>query len=663
MSFALRRGAILAALLLLLPIHAQMQPLTPPDHSGLEERTDLADAGDPEGALRILRFVQVSDAHVLDDDAPEPMRVGFLDPLGSEFTAASRPQEEYTDEVLASMVRALNAEHERDALDFIINTGDNVDNELENELMRFLDVWEGTHTTTGPVSGLECRPDGQSGSVDDDANDVSDQCTSLPADLAGNNTPLAPGLPWFGAFGNHDGLIQGNVPIEPSFQEIAAEYGRYFLSQREYVGMHFLAGGGCVADRPAGTVLDDNGHGFGYAGDRLCDDDPDNDGYYAFTQRGVRFVVLDTVNDDFVTGNEHLAGQFNPERTVGNDVIGGYAEGAVDPAQFEWLLGELRQHPDQLVVILSHHTPNSMFSSKAEGYCGGGQCLDDLMTEAGYKTGPDLVEALSEHPNAVAWFGGHTHQHRIQPKSVDGAPSPGFWNVETSSLIDLPQQARVVELWRTADGTKVFWTLQSIDHDYDRSRDLAATDEQVDGEATAGTPQDQEVLLWSDLPPGIRLTPQPSLERVLQARLEAPVPVGGIHGDPDEELTLTFRITDPLLETPVTGLEGNINIRHLDKDSASTVTDLETTLTDVGNGSYEASFTATTGGTHFLDLHVRDPAGLYEDLDRTLSLRMRENPQDTLLGRDKDSPAASALWGLLVLAGALAMLRRRSASR
>lgn len=294
-------GVLLAAAL----AAGQSQPLAPPDAAGHTQRTDLADAGQVAGSKRVLRFVQVSDAHILDDDAPYPLRQEPLDPYIEAFSAsAQRPQDEYTDEVLESIVRAINEQHRVDPFQFVINTGDNIDNDLENELMRFLDLYEGTSTTAGPVSGLPCVPDGQSTDVEDASRDVVDRCTSLPESLLAPRTALAPGLPWYSAFGNHDTLIQGNVNPNPQFDDVAAQHGRRLLTQPEYVAMHFPTLDACGGGAPG----DDFGHGYGLAGARLCDDDPDNDGYYSFGLRGVHVIVLDTINDDFVTANENLQG-------------------------------------------------------------------------------------------------------------------------------------------------------------------------------------------------------------------------------------------------------------------------------------------------------------------------------------------------------------------
>ncbi len=653
------RFVAFALLLMLLGASAQFQP-TAPDFSSFESREDIATAGDLAGALRVMRFVQVSDAHILDDDAPAPMRVDALDAVffaTGVSDGARRPQEEYTDESLDAMIRAINAIHALDPLDFVLNTGDNTDNSLENELMRFIDNWEGTHTTAGPISQIACQPDGQSSSATDDSNDVTDACTSLPTVVAQNNTPLIEGLPWFSAFGNHDGLIQGNVPIEPSFQDIAGQFGRRFLQQTEFVRMHFEGSISCESNKPRGSVADDFGHGFGFAGDRLCDEDPDNDGYYSFGSRGLRFIVLDTVNDDFVTSNENWVGGFSPQATLGNDLVGGYAEGSIDAAQYTWLVAELERHKDELVVLMSHHTVNSMFSKHVEGNCGGpnGECLDDLLVAAGYKTGPMLAELLAGYPNVIAWIGGHLHINQIQPKSIAGAPSAGFWNIDTSSVIDMPQEARIIEVWVTADGSKGFLTLLPFTHDFALSRELAMTDEQFDVEKATGTSKDRQALLWFDIPAAVRLVPQTSLPHALRVEPTAPARINGTHGLVGEPLTAALRITDQVTGLPVAGLQVKVAITHTDPAGGPPIHVFNGSVDDHGDGNYSFTFTPQAPRVHYLAYSITDPVAGYPRIDRVVSLDiMAEEPEAT---PGKKSPGVAAPLLLLALLGLAA--RRR----
>lgn len=636
----MRRALLLVALLLVASMQAQFQPTETLDPSNHTVREDLTTAGDLSQAQRVVRFVQVSDAHILDDDAPAPMRVEFLDQFGPPAEGAARPHEEYTDEILNAAIEQINQIHERDALDFVINTGDNIDNQLENELMRFIDNWEGTTTTIGPVSGKVCVPDGQSENLDDTANDSSDVCTHLPASVAENNIPLIAGLPWYSAFGNHDGLIQGNVPIEPSFNELASEFGRRFIDQEQYVDMHFRLGK-CVGDTAGGDADDDNGHGYGFAGARLCDDDPDNDGYYAFTVRGVRFIVLDTVNDDFVTGNENFQGMFNPQTTLGYDIVGGYAEGSIDRTQFNWMRDEIASNSDKPVVLMAHHTVNSMFSSQLEDTCMGGQCLDDLLTAAGYVTGPDLQDELATHPNVLAFLGGHTHRHRIEAKTTDDG---GFWNIETSALIDHPQEPRIIEIWAAPDGK---WLIKTdpINHDFELGATLAASDPQLAATAE-GEAKDQEVFLWSQLPVGVGAIPQPELPRVLQLRTD---PIVGDVGMPYE---FTVTATDAVRQRGVDGLNLTLDIGFAGDGGFNVVLPVGTAMSADGNGSYSVSFTPAEPTTHFATVRTVDPSGSYDETTQVFSIVVEgEAPAG------KKSPSPLALGALAVFA--LVALRRR----
>lgn len=643
------RAAVAVVLLLLAGgAVAQYQPITGGDFDGLLERTDLAEPGDLDTAKRVVRFIQVSDAHILDDDAPFPMRVEPIDPLHDLFAGAARPQEEYTDEMLNRIIARINELHAEDEVDFVINTGDNIDNDLENELMRFIDNWDGTVRTEGPYSGFTCVPDGQSANLDDTSNDATDQCTHLPDAVAAANVALADGLPWFSAFGNHDGLIQGNVPREPSFQEFAGNFGRYFLDQDEYVGMHFRAGSQCLGETdPAGDVRDDFGHGYGFAGARLCDASLDNDGYYAFDLRGIRFVVLDTVNDDFVMANENFQGTITPpDQTIGGDTIGGYSEGAIDPDQFAWFQNEVQSHQDQLIIVLSHHTLNSMFTDATRSVCCGpnGESLEDALGEAGYATGKDVEAFLSGQPHVAAWIGGHTHQHRIEAKG-------SLWNIETSSVIDLPQESRVIEVWVTDDG-KAALTTRSFSHDFELGRTAAGTDPQG-GDGT-GAPEDQDVLLWFQVPSNVDLSPQPSLPRFLVLDPVAPLMINGSHGQIGEPLPIVLDVRDSLLGAPATDLHVRVHVQHASPNDFDIFYTDEFNLTETSPGRYEATFAPEHAITHFASFIATDPQGTFSDRDRAVSWVIIDPAADEK-GGGKDSSAV----GFLALLGALAVAAAR----
>jgi hypothetical protein len=67
-----------------------------------------------------------------------------------------------------------------------------------------------------------------------------------------------------------------------------------------------------------------------------------------------------------------------------------------------------------------------------------------------------LIAELQSHPNLIMWISGHRHLNIVKafisPDPVN-APEKGFWQVETSSLRDFPQQFRTFEIYLNSDNT------------------------------------------------------------------------------------------------------------------------------------------------------------------------------------------------------------------
>jgi 3',5'-cyclic AMP phosphodiesterase CpdA len=227
----------------------------------------------------ILNFLQLSDFQTVDEESPG--RVEFLDgtqraPGLQPFSAAYRPQEALSTQVVESMVRqARNTTSPvtGERLDLTILTGDNADSQQYNETRWFIDMLDGTTgdgnpdpemetpgTSPGadrkldpnsgiPTPGCEATPgsiydgvrdDGQPGPDDgyyepdssaaprDDGDGYSPNrarnqaevgrdvtVRDFPGLLERANEPFESvglGMPWYTAFGNHDALVQGNDP-------------------------------------------------------------------------------------------------------------------------------------------------------------------------------------------------------------------------------------------------------------------------------------------------------------------------------------------------------------------------------------------------------------------------------------------------------------------
>lgn len=463
----------------------------------------------------MFRFVNLSDSHILDDEASPVITGNYLE-AAIEPTinnnSAQRLQEEYTDEVLNAMEKTVNAcvaddaAREAKPLELMIATGDLTDNMTLNEMRRYIDNLDGesgaptayeqhcgytTHDSRGvPKLGAgPCTPEVQqafataTGRLVPDSQqptpDMDDPTYQLAptrsarqladtqlASLLGFSHHLAPGLPpslrcssseaecdnvklaipHYAVFGNHDGSVRGTVTMQQPFQAGAAAVGRYFFeSQREVVNEFF------ATSSTPGPV----GHGFNHAGERLHDADDRNDGWYAFDAAGgkVRIVVINTIYDG-VEQALHRDGATNAATggvVSGNEATNpvGLEQGALSQQQYDWLAAELST-TTKPVLVFSHH-PDRSFTERRLG-----------RPADGGKTAAQLNELLGRHGNVVAHVAGHTHENIVRAcrPGPGGCPiggsggeptvAHGFWRVETASLIDYPQEGRIVELYRLA---------------------------------------------------------------------------------------------------------------------------------------------------------------------------------------------------------------------
>ncbi|WP_395658332.1 TIGR03767 family metallophosphoesterase [Nocardioides sp.] len=382
----------------------------------------------------VLAFAQLSDVHVVD--AQSPIRVEYGEGVSS---SAYRPQEILSGQVMDAMVRELNtigaAPVTGRPLAFAIQTGDNSDSTQYNEIRWNIDVLDGetVRVDSGDLTKYEgvmdqvpafydtmfWHPDGTPEGKEDDVARAQYGFPTIPGLLDAARQPFdAEGLaiPWYAAMGNHDGLVQGNFPATDSQRAkaigdkkqtskgertVTADPDRRLLERVEWVQEHFT------------TTSTPVGHGF------TEQNVADETAYYTFDQGKVRFIVLDTVSP------------------FGD-------KGYLDATQLAWLKKLLGASRRKLVVIASHH-PLASFSDKT--------------------LAAKIERLLVGYDNVIAWVNGHTHTNNIWPhvRKEKGKAVGGFWEINTASHIDWPQQSRLLEVTDNKDGTvSIFATM--VDH-------------------------------------------------------------------------------------------------------------------------------------------------------------------------------------------------------
>jgi metallophosphoesterase (TIGR03768 family) len=140
-----------------------------------------------------------------------------------------------------------------------------------------------------------------------------------------------------------------------------------------------------------------------------------------------------------------------------------YALGSLDSTRLNWLTTELQagQDNNQLMIIAAHVpfnpyknlvtdpalvTPSTermqLFYTSTE-YPGANSFVDDTT----------LLTTLQQYPNLIMWIAGHRHMNTVTPQIHLTDPTLSFWEVETASLRDFPQQFRTFDIRSNSDNT------------------------------------------------------------------------------------------------------------------------------------------------------------------------------------------------------------------
>ena len=415
-------------------------------------------------ATTLLTFFSMSDIHLTDKESPaQCIYYGYeAGPLSniSAYSAIIL----YTTQVLDAAVQTINALHKTTPFDFGIALGDACNNNQYNELRWYVDVIDGKKIT--PSSGAHKG-----------AKTIDYQ---KPYQAAG----LDKSISWYQAIGNHDqfwtgclrpddyikktivgstilnlgdtsatyaglsqrgfymGVVDGTTPYGNIIDvgpidyyekppKIAADSKRYSLSIRNWMGSFVK------------TTSNPVGHGVTketLRGGRLC---------YSFHPKGdipLKVIVLDDTDK------------------------AGSANGALDYQRYDWLVGELDagEAAGELMIICAHIPIRPYTLNQSPENNPVQNPLVPLMPMfASYSmiSEETLLQKLWSYQNLIMWVSGHVHRNAVTPQPPD-ASSPyvgdlthGFWEVETPSTRDFPQEFRKFELVRNSDKTVSIFAL------------------------------------------------------------------------------------------------------------------------------------------------------------------------------------------------------------
>jgi metallophosphoesterase (TIGR03768 family) len=418
--------------------------------------------------LRKLKKVNFS---LYQSQNPDTLYLQQADPIYSAaMTSIYSPVMPYTTHVLDAAVQTINLLHQQSPFDFGISLGDVCNSSQYNELRWYIDVLDGK--PINPSSG---------------ANLGADQVDyQQPYQAAGLNKAIH----WYQVLGNHDHFCIGSFPIDakpelglresyttdkvwavgnvlkPNLEHFPANFDMTvsLTTPTYYMGVidgatvegKIKHGGDYNLIYPAPSVSPDpnrrplyrqewieeffnsdtlpKGHGFNHVEAEM------GAGFacYSFvpkTDIPLKVIVLDNTQSS----------------TDGSHDIHGH--GFLDEQRWIWLQKELQagQDQDQLMIIAAHiPIAVSSIGSAMEWW---ESDKDPHAKEHNAVSLAELVTTLQNTPNLLMWIAGHRHLNTIKAfVSPDPtAPERGFWQVETSSLRDFPQQMRDFEIYLNSD--------------------------------------------------------------------------------------------------------------------------------------------------------------------------------------------------------------------
>jgi len=426
---------------------------------------------------RLLHFFAISDIHITDKEAPNQLLyLQREDPVhAGNATSICSPVMLYTTQVLDAAMQTVNRLHQGTPFDFGISLGDACNSTQWNELRWYIDVIDGKVIT--PSSGAHLGAD----TID----------YQRPFKAVG----LDKSIPWYQVLGNHDHFWLGSVPVD-AHPDLGIRHS--YISDTVWATGDILAPDlstatfPCIFDTSLGMkkrsfymgVLDgstlhgdlkDAGPVAAFSRPPTVAADPDRrslfraewireffhtnsnpvgHGFNLVNQRGPQwksgFACYSFVPKSELPVKVIVLDDTQSETDGSHDIHG---HGFLDTARWNWLKTELAAgQADNQLMIIAAHVPIAVanIGSEVEWWDAD---ADPHATERNAVSLTELVTALQNTPNLLLWIAGHRHLNTVKAflPPPGGGPENGFWQVETSSLRDFPQQFRTFEICLNSD--------------------------------------------------------------------------------------------------------------------------------------------------------------------------------------------------------------------